>query len=112
MTSMAFATGVRHQQLRRLAVMDLVAVAGQLPISIALALWLQSYWALVFAGIIGSFLKVLLSYLLFPDSLRRVRFNFGRMKEMWDFSRYIGGTSADTMLVKIGRSSCRERVCQ
>jgi len=99
MTSMAFATGVRHQQLRRLAVMDLVAVAGQLPISIALALWLQSYWALVFAGIIGSFLKVLLSYLLFPDSLRRVRFNFGRMKEMWDFSRYIGGSSAVTMLV-------------
>lgn len=97
--SMAFAVGVRHQQLGRLATMDVLAGAIQLPISIVLALWLRSYWALVFAGILGSFFKAALSYLLFEGSVRRFRFNAARMREMWSFSRYIAGSSILTMVV-------------
>jgi O-antigen/teichoic acid export membrane protein len=98
-SSMAFATAVRSQQLRRLATMDVIAAAIQLPVSIGLALWLHSYWALIFGNIAGSVLKTLLSYWLFAGSARHFRFSRARMIEMWGFSRFIAGSSILTMVV-------------
>lgn len=96
--SMTFATAVHRQQLRRLATADVLAAACQLPISIVLALWLKSYWALIWAMLANVAVKALLSYWLFPGSARRFRFNRARMTEMWTFSRYIAGSSIFTMI--------------
>lgn len=99
LASMAFATAVREQKLWRLAWLDLAAAALVFVVSVILGIILRNYWALLFAMILGSTFKAMLSYRLFPHSSRRVRLSRDTAREMWQFSRYIAPSSLMWMFV-------------
>jgi O-antigen/teichoic acid export membrane protein len=93
LSSLAFATAVRHQKLWRLSNLDLSANVVTLIVSVVLAAITRSYWAMIGGMLTGAVIKLVLSYVLFPDSRRRWHFNHARSKELWSFSRYIAMSS-------------------
>ncbi len=99
LASMAFATAVREQKLWRLAWLDLGASFLVFLISVMLGLIFRNYWALLVAMIVGATFKSVLSYWLFPNSSRRLRFSRETAREMWNFSRYIAPSSLMWMFV-------------
>lgn len=97
MSSMSFATAVREQQLRRLSVNELVAAVAQLVITIACALITNSYWALIGGILLGAATKSVLSYVIFPHTLRRLRWSSDEANKLWRFSRYVAMSSIITL---------------
>lgn len=73
-------------------------------VTIALAVWLQSYWAMVFGSLAGRFGGVVLSYWLHEF---RPRLSLARISKLWSFSQWIlvrnlgsyGATQTDKMIV-------------
>jgi lipopolysaccharide exporter len=55
-------------------------------IVVGLALWLRSYWALVFGTMAASAATVLLSYVMHPY---RPRLSLARLGEIWGFSQWL-----------------------
>jgi len=98
LTSMAFAQAVRQGLVPRLSWMEFFVNVTQVGVTIALATWLHSYWAIVFSFLLSGMLKLVLSYKLFPDSRRRFVLSGERAKEIWRFSRSIAASSITTML--------------
>lgn len=90
-SSMALITTVRRQRLAWLSVIDLAVVAAQIMLGLVLAWWLQSYWAIVWAGLAGAGLRTLLSYLAFPAALPRFAFDAAIFADLWRFGRTIVG---------------------
>lgn len=90
--SMALITTVREQRLFRLSVIDIAVVASQIALGLLLAWRLESYWAIVWAGLAGAALKTILSYVVFPAARRRLAFDSGIAGELWRFGRNIVGS--------------------
>lgn len=55
-------------------------------VTIALAFWLHSYWAMVIGAIVGRTVGVMISYWLHDY---RPRFSLVRLREIWSFSQWI-----------------------
>lgn len=55
-------------------------------VTIALALWWQSYWAMVVGALAGRSLGVVISYILHEY---RPRFSLIRLRKIWSFSQWI-----------------------
>jgi O-antigen/teichoic acid export membrane protein len=55
-------------------------------VTIALALWLHSYWAMVIGAVVGRTVGVVISYWLHDY---RPRFSVARLKQIWSFSQWI-----------------------
>jgi O-antigen/teichoic acid export membrane protein len=75
--NMEFGRDFRFFFLRRLA---------GFVITIALALWLRSYWAMVIGALAGRLVGVWLSYALHDF---RPRLSLARIKQLWGFSQWI-----------------------
>lgn len=99
LSSMAFATAVREQKLWRLTWSELSSSFAQLVIAIVVAVIWRSYWALVAAMLASAVLKTILSYSLFPQSLRRWSVSRERALELWAFSRFIAPSSWMAVLI-------------
>lgn len=97
--SLSFATAVRQRRLWGLTAMELMAAVTQFVVSIGLALWLRSYWALVFAMLAGVVAKTIFSYRFFPHARRRFVIVRARAREVWAFSRFIALSSFLTLLI-------------
>lgn len=101
-SSLAFAQAVRNGQVARLSWMEFGLSVFQVVVTIALALVLHNYWAIVGAVLLGGMLKAALSYTLFAQSHRRWRPSRERMAEIWRFSRFIAGSSI--LMLLLGQS--------
>jgi len=73
--------------------MELIANIMTLVVSVVLAAVTHSYWAMIGGMLSGAVVKLILSYVMFPDSRRRWHFDMSRSREMWGFSRYIAMSS-------------------
>lgn len=98
-TSLVSYTAVRQERLLMLSVLDIASAATQTIMGIVLALVLHSYWAIIFAGLIGAALKAVLSYALFPGAARRIVFDAREARELWQFGRTIAGAQAIQVLL-------------
>ncbi len=73
-------------------------------VTIALALWLRSYWAMIIGSLSSRLVSVWLSYILHDF---RPRFSLQRLSHLWSFSQWIlvrnlgnyGATQTDKLLV-------------
>lgn len=98
--SLSSFTAVRQERLAMLSVLDIASAVTQTVAGILLALLLRSYWAIIFAGLIGAALKAVLSYVMFPGAARRFAFDRQEAGDLWRFGRTIGG--ANTIHVLLG----------
>jgi lipopolysaccharide exporter len=99
LSSLAFATGVRTQKLWRVSMLDFGLNAMTFCVSLMLAIFWRSYWALITGMLCGAVFKCTLSYILFPSSRRRIAFSRMRSRELWGFSRYIAMSSMLSLLI-------------
>lgn len=99
LSSMAFATGARNGQIGRLALLDLIPAVAQIALSVLLAILLRNYWAIMIAALLSSALKAGLSYLIFPDAGRRFSPSMERARQLWQFGRFIAGSSLSQIIV-------------
>lgn len=53
---------------------------------VGMALWLQSYWALVYGSIVASVVGLAVSYAMHPY---RPRLSLAKIKEIWGFSQWL-----------------------
>lgn len=99
LSSMSFATAVRERKLWRMAILDLSTSVFSFIASVILALIYRSYWALIAAVILASGFKAVVSYLMFPNSSRRLRWNKESANEIWEFSRFVAPSSLAAMMI-------------
>ena len=99
LSSMAFATAVRTRHLWRLAILDLGSSIAQFIVAVILAGIFRNYWSILFAMLAWSVLKIVLSYVMFAGSSRRVAFSREASRELWNFSRFIAPSSLMTVFV-------------
>lgn len=98
-SSLAPFTAVRDEKLSMLSLLDIISAVTQTVMGVALALWLHSYWAIILAGLIGTALKSLLSYTLFPHAGRRFAYDAHEVGELWRFGRTIAGAHTIQVLL-------------
>ncbi len=77
---------------QRLSYLDLATMLADLVVSVALAYWLRSVWALVLAQLFTAATASLLSY-VFVRARLRLRFDRAIAQELFRYGRYITGTA-------------------
>jgi lipopolysaccharide exporter len=97
--SLAVATALRQNLVKRLSLIDLIASLFVFAVSICLAWWWSNFWAVLVTNLLGQGFRATLSYLWFPDSSRRLRFSRARIVELWQFARYITGSTIITLIL-------------
>ena len=83
----------------RLSLLELSVMVLQILLSFVLAYYWRNYWAILASMLTGSAFKSVLSYLLFPNSLRKPAFDRQYIKELWGFARFVTGSSIITLLL-------------
>lgn len=79
----------RHLNLGRLTIVELTSQIISLCLIIALAVWLESVWALVMGGLISATLKLLLSNIILPGNRNSFTWNTEIVKELFGFGGWI-----------------------
>ena len=97
--SLTLMTSLREGLVRRLSFVDLVSFIIQFVAGITAAWFLRSAWAIIFSMYVASITRVLASYLVFPQSRRRLRIDRELFAELWRFSRMIAASSALTLVI-------------
>ena len=93
---------LRERRARRDYHNSAVEMAMQLvttALTIALAWWLRSYWALVIGVILGYVVKTAATYVCYRSPWHRLRLDRGVARELWVFSRFIAASSVLTIFV-------------
>ena len=94
LASLSLVTALREDRARRLSWLELGLAAFQAAASIALALVLRSFWAIVAAMLLQALLRLVLSYALFPGSASRPARDRAISREFLAFSRVVVTSSA------------------
>jgi lipopolysaccharide exporter len=97
--SLSLSIATRNKQLVLISSLDVFLAVLNLVITVGFAFFLRNYWAAVISSIAGSFVRMLLSYLLFPSPFYRFAFDKKIVAEMWRFSRFVAGSSVITLFV-------------
>ncbi len=82
-------TAMRHLLVGRLTMLELLTQLVAIVITVVLAAWMQSVWALVIGGVIGTAVSVLVIHLGMPGHRNRFRIAPGPMAELMSFGRWI-----------------------
>ncbi len=98
-SSMTFATAARRGEIARLSLLDLIPHMAQVVLSILLALYLRSYWALVYAMVLSGVTRAVISYTLFEKARRNWRWSAPRAKDVWRYGRYVAGSTLLFLLI-------------
>ncbi len=76
----------RHLQFHKEFLLSLYRRLLTVPITIALAYWLRSYWALIFGSLLTAAIGTLLTYAMHPF---RPRLSLVHKKELFGFSKWL-----------------------
>lgn len=97
--STSLLTALRTRRILRLSGVELLALTVQIAASTVLAWAWPTYWAILGGMFIGTGLKSLLSYTVFPDARRSFAIERETLVELWRFSRYMAGSSIIFLLI-------------
>lgn len=97
LASLSLFTVLRSGGARRLSLFEFGLVVFQSVAGIALAFWLRSAWSLVFSMILQSCVRTSLSYIVFPNAVRRLARDRAISREFLAFSRVVLVSSAMTL---------------
>lgn len=96
--STKMATENRHLRLGRLTIMELGAQVVGLIVTIALALWLESVWALVYGSLIPPILVMILSHVILPGHRNGFSFEKAAAGNILTFGLFIFIASGATFI--------------
>lgn len=84
-----FVTAQRHLALGRRTLLELGSQVGNVLVTIALAWWTRSVWALVLGGLVGPVLVAMLSHRVLPGVKNRIQWDEAAWREMVHFGKWI-----------------------
>jgi lipopolysaccharide exporter len=90
---------LRNREVKRLNKIDIIGQIFGVITSIALALLLRNYWAILLSNLLGQLFRVWVSYAWFDGSRRRWHLSKERATELWKFSRFITGSTILTLII-------------
>jgi lipopolysaccharide exporter len=97
--SMGEANALRAHRIARAMLLDIAPSLVQLLIAISLAYMIRSYWAIFWAMVVSSLARCILTYLIFPEPLRKLRWEPHLARELLGFARFVVPSSILTLLV-------------
>lgn len=100
--SLSLLTALRNRMVLRLSLLELGVLVVQIGLSFVLAYFWRNYWAILVSMLTASMVKTLLSYLVFSNSVRRLRVDPLYLRELWAFARFVTGSSMITLLLLQG----------
>ncbi len=101
-TTTNVATAGRHMHLGRTTAIDLGTQAFGVIAMVALALWLESVWALVFGSLIGSVVTVIVQWIVMPGIRNRLRWDRSAVSDLFHFGKFIFLSTAVTFMISQG----------
>ena len=104
-TSIHLVTFNRDLRLKRILVMDVVCHAIGATSTIVLALILESVWALAIGSTLGSAIRLIASYLMFPPGPHRFRLERAALQELLSFGVWITLATLFTFMGNRGLSA-------
>ncbi len=87
--STRLATVNRDLQIGRLTMLTVGTQTAGLIVTILLALWLKSVWALVLGTLVPPLLQAVLSHIILPGNRDRLQFEWAAARQMLGFGAYI-----------------------
>lgn len=87
--STKLATAERELQLGRAALLDVISQTASLAVTILLALWMQSVWALVIGYLLGALITMFLSHAVLRGHQNRLAFSGMYARRMLNFGVFI-----------------------
>jgi len=100
--SMAPFNALRARRVKLMSSIDVGSQIVGLVISIICALIFRSFWAIILSTLLGQLIGTGINYWLYSDSSQRFRFSKARAAELWQFSRFITGSTMLTLLITQG----------
>jgi O-antigen/teichoic acid export membrane protein len=82
-------TGNRHLLVGRIAVLDIVSQTTALFVMLAFALWTRSVWALIFGGLFGAVVRVVLFSIFLPGERNHLTWDKQAVHEFLHFGKWI-----------------------
>ena len=95
--SLSMTLAVRQQRIFKISAIDIGLAILTLCMSIALAIFIQNFWAVLIPMIIVGFLKTILSFVWFADSGHKLAFDRAVADDLWGFARYAFPSSILTL---------------
>jgi O-antigen/teichoic acid export membrane protein len=89
----------KELNLKILTYMELAKAVLAFTVSVALAYWLRSVWALVFAQVAGAAITSVLSFLMVPGRVR-LRFDPAVARDLYRYGRFITGLAIVVFLTR------------
>lgn len=99
LASLTLLTALRKRMILRLSLLEFAVSVVQIAVTAILAYFWRNYWSILVALLVGSALKTLLSYVMFPESARRIAFERRHARDLWTFARFVTGSSIITLLL-------------
>ena len=97
--SIAIMAALRENGANKLSLLDLGLAFFQTILCIALAVWLRSIWAIVYAGLASRLLRTVLSYAIFHNARQRPANDTAIRREFFVFSRVVMASSFLTLVI-------------
>lgn len=88
-TPTRYETANRHLRAGRVTLLDMGTQVVGVVTAIALAVWLQSVWALVISGVLSAAMQVLLFDLFLPGQRNRIRWEADARLELINFGKWV-----------------------
>jgi lipopolysaccharide exporter len=97
--SLSFSIAIRNKQLVLVSSIDVFLAVLSLILTVGFAFIFRNYWAAVISSIVGSAIRSLLSYFMFPSPVYRFAYDRKIVADMWRFSRFVAGSSLITLFL-------------
>ncbi len=99
LSSSSLLTALRKRMVLKLSMIDIAVLVVQIAVTAILAYFWRSYWAILVGMLTNGTLKMILSYTMFEDSVRKLRLDRDVLKELWEFARYVTGSSIIFLII-------------
>ncbi|MBB5519546.1 oligosaccharide flippase family protein [Amphiplicatus metriothermophilus] len=99
LTSLAPTVALRHQRVPRISFIEFVEHVLGVLVTIAAAVWLRSYWAIILGMYFNVLVRIYASYRLFDPLRIGLAFDQEIARDMWRFARIIIPSSIITLIL-------------
>ncbi|GAB4520828.1 MAG: hypothetical protein Kow00133_07500 [Amphiplicatus sp.] len=99
LSSLAPTVALRHQRVPRISFIEFVEHLLGVIVTIAAAVWLRSYWAIIVGMYFNTLVKIYASYRLFGPSRVGPAFDREIARDMWRFARVVIPSSIITLIL-------------
>lgn len=97
--ALSITSALRQRRVSFVSVVEFAVAVIQIAVTIAAALVLRNYWAIICGMYAGAIANLIFSYAFFPGYRHRLTFDKTLQKELWAFARVVIVSSVITVIL-------------